>query len=263
MAGLDVSRRPISGLCVPLGAGCHSLPAAAAAPVPFAADNLGFHHGRPVAALVIFRCCLQWKTFQADRTPLFDRIIAAMGSQVELHQENNDCLAYWLTNTVTLLYLMQKNIKPASGGGYAQRLRQQGQQVTRWAAAVGAVCWRRGGGETWHGPWVLGAGEPRLSPAPNAVHCRGLFGSSKGSFTSFFTRTGYGGSPGGEASIHGGAAGGFRQVPPPGARCVCWVCWVCCVCCVCWVCWVLEGGEGLVLGGRVWRLAAAVPHSQL
>ena len=43
---------------------------------------------------------------------------------------------------------------------------------------------------------------------------RGLFSGSKGGFTSFFTRTGYGGgSPGGgEASIHGGAAGGFRQV---------------------------------------------------
>ena len=45
-------------------------------------DNLGFHSGRPVAAVVVFRCCLQWKTFQADRTPLFDRIIATMGSQV-------------------------------------------------------------------------------------------------------------------------------------------------------------------------------------
>lgn len=45
-------------------------------------DNLGFQAGRPVAAVVVFRCCLQWKTFQADRTPLFDRIIATMGSQV-------------------------------------------------------------------------------------------------------------------------------------------------------------------------------------
>jgi hypothetical protein len=53
--------------------------------------------------------------------------------QVELHQENNGCLAYWLTNTVALLFLLPKNIKPASGGGYAQRLRQQGQQVTRCA----------------------------------------------------------------------------------------------------------------------------------
>ncbi len=59
--------------------------------------------------------------------------------QVELHQENNGCLAYWLTNTVTLLFLMQKNIKPASGGGYAQRLRQQGQQVTRWGVLLGGL----------------------------------------------------------------------------------------------------------------------------
>ena len=52
--------------------------------------------------------------------------------QVELHQENNAYLSYWLSNTVTLLYLMQKNIKPASGGGYAARLKASGQQVGGW-----------------------------------------------------------------------------------------------------------------------------------
>lgn len=43
---------------------------------------------------------------------------------------------------------------------------------------------------------------------------RGFFGGSKGTFTSFFSRTGHSGgaSPGGDASIHGGAAGHFRQV---------------------------------------------------
>ncbi len=43
---------------------------------------------------------------------------------------------------------------------------------------------------------------------------RGFFGGSKGTFTSFFSRTGHsaGASPGGDASIHGGAAGHFRQV---------------------------------------------------
>ena len=87
------------------------------------AGDLGFHSGRPLAALVIFRSCLQWKTFQADRTQLFDRIINAMGSQIEAQQENNVCLSYWLSNTVTLLYLLQKNIKPASGGSYNARLR--------------------------------------------------------------------------------------------------------------------------------------------
>lgn len=26
--------------------------------------NLGFHRGRPLAAIVVFRCCLQWRAFQ-------------------------------------------------------------------------------------------------------------------------------------------------------------------------------------------------------
>jgi myosin-5 len=76
-----------------------------------------------VAAVLIFRSCLQWKVFQADRTVLFDKIINTMGSQIERQQDNNACLSYWLSNTVTLLYLLQRNIKPASGGSYNSRLR--------------------------------------------------------------------------------------------------------------------------------------------
>lgn len=87
------------------------------------AEHLGFHKGRPLAAVVIFRSCLQWKTFQADRTVLFDKIINTMGGQIEKQQDNNGCLSYWLSNTVTLLYLLQKNIKPASSGSYNARTR--------------------------------------------------------------------------------------------------------------------------------------------
>ena len=72
---------------------------------------------------LLCRSCLQWKVFQADRTVLFDKIINSMGSQIEQQQDNNGCLAYWLSNTVTLLYLLQRNIKPASGGSYNSRLR--------------------------------------------------------------------------------------------------------------------------------------------
>ena len=52
--------------------------------VHLCAGDVGFHKGRPLAAMVIFRCCLQWKAFQADRTSLFDKIINTMGSQVRL-----------------------------------------------------------------------------------------------------------------------------------------------------------------------------------
>jgi hypothetical protein len=26
--------------------------------------NLGFHKGRPLAAIIVFRCCLQWRAYQ-------------------------------------------------------------------------------------------------------------------------------------------------------------------------------------------------------
>ncbi len=77
--------------------------------------NLGFHDERPLAALIVFRSCLHWKSFQADRTNLFDKIIQTISVHIDQQQEDNNTLAYWLTNTVTLYHLLQKNIKPASG----------------------------------------------------------------------------------------------------------------------------------------------------
>lgn len=46
------------------------------------ASPMGFHKGKPLAALVVFRACLQWRAFQADRTSVFDRII-----QVREHRD--------------------------------------------------------------------------------------------------------------------------------------------------------------------------------
>lgn len=83
-------------------------------------DHMGFQKGKPLAAVVIFRACLQWKSFQADKTSIFDRIIQAIGKQIEERQDDNNTMAYWLTNIVTLLFMLQKNIKPASSGTYAK-----------------------------------------------------------------------------------------------------------------------------------------------
>lgn len=69
--------------------------------------------------------------------------------QVEAHQEDNAMLSYWLSNTVTLLYLLQRNIKPASGGSYTQRLRSQSQSVTRCVCrGLGVAC--EGGLRRWY-----------------------------------------------------------------------------------------------------------------
>ena len=70
-----------------------------------------------------------------------------MGGQIDKQQDDNACLSYWLSNTVTLLYLLQRNIKPASGGSYNSRLRSSPTQRYKGALTLLSyarrVCKRR------------------------------------------------------------------------------------------------------------------------
>lgn len=76
-------------------------------------EDLGFSGGRPVAACLIVKCLLHWRSFEVERTAIFDRIIQTIGAAIEV-QDNNDVLAYWLSNASTLLLLLQRTLK-ASG----------------------------------------------------------------------------------------------------------------------------------------------------
>ncbi|CAL9173228.1 unnamed protein product [Musa hybrid cultivar] len=40
--------------------------------------------GRPIAACVIYRCLLHWRSFEVERTTIFDRIIQTIGSAIEV-----------------------------------------------------------------------------------------------------------------------------------------------------------------------------------
>ncbi|KAA8548908.1 hypothetical protein F0562_000592 [Nyssa sinensis] len=73
-------------------------------------QDLGFSHGKPVAAFTIYKCLLHWKSFEVERTSVFDRLIQIIGSAIE-NQENNNLMAYWLSNTSTLLLLLQRSLK--------------------------------------------------------------------------------------------------------------------------------------------------------
>lgn len=46
--------------------------------------NIGFSQGKPVAAFTIYKCLLQWKSFEAERTSVFDRLIQMIGSEIEV-----------------------------------------------------------------------------------------------------------------------------------------------------------------------------------
>ena len=47
-------------------------------------QDLGFSNGRPNAACVIYKCLLHWRSFEVERTSVFDRIIQAIGSAIEV-----------------------------------------------------------------------------------------------------------------------------------------------------------------------------------
>lgn len=71
--------------------------------------DIGFSQGKPVAAFTIYKCLIQWKSFEAERTSVFDRLIQMIGSAIE-DQDNNEHMAYWLSNSSTLLFLLQRSI---------------------------------------------------------------------------------------------------------------------------------------------------------
>ncbi|KAF3436048.1 hypothetical protein FNV43_RR23140 [Rhamnella rubrinervis] len=78
--------------------------------------NIGFSHGKPVAAFTIYKCLLNWKSFEAERTSVFDRLIQMIGSEIE-NQDNFDHMAYWLSNTSALLFLLQRSLRGAGATG--------------------------------------------------------------------------------------------------------------------------------------------------
>ncbi|KAK4372251.1 hypothetical protein RND71_007635 [Anisodus tanguticus] len=74
------------------------------------AEDKGFDKGRPVAACTLYRALLQWRSFEAEKTNIFDRIVHTIQSSIE-DQDNTGDLAYWLSTSATLLFLLQSTIK--------------------------------------------------------------------------------------------------------------------------------------------------------
>lgn len=48
------------------------------------AQQLGFSKGRPVAACIIYKCLRQWRSFEVEKTSIFDRIIQTIGQAIEV-----------------------------------------------------------------------------------------------------------------------------------------------------------------------------------
>ncbi|XP_071726546.1 myosin-12 [Rutidosis leptorrhynchoides] len=79
-------------------------------------EDKRFDKTRPVSACIVYKTLVQWRSFEAEKTNIFDRIIHSIRSSIET-QDNIRDLAYWLSTTSTLLFLLQSTIK-ASGSPY-------------------------------------------------------------------------------------------------------------------------------------------------
>ncbi|XP_076928995.1 myosin-6-like, partial [Bidens hawaiensis] len=77
-------------------------------------EDLGFSNGKPVVTYVIYKSLLHWKVFEQERTNVFDRLITVFGSAIQ-KEEDNKHMAYWLSSTSTLLFLLQKSLSSGSG----------------------------------------------------------------------------------------------------------------------------------------------------
>ncbi|KAF8670970.1 hypothetical protein HU200_050241 [Digitaria exilis] len=86
-------------------------------------EDLGFSIGRPIAAYLIYRCLVHWRSFEEERTPVFDRIIQKITAALE-GRDNNDTLAYWLSNSCTLLVLLQRTLKVNGVAALARQRRR-------------------------------------------------------------------------------------------------------------------------------------------
>lgn len=47
-------------------------------------EDLGFKGGKPVAACIIFKCLIHWHAFEAERTTIFDCIIAGINGVLKV-----------------------------------------------------------------------------------------------------------------------------------------------------------------------------------
>lgn len=86
-------------------------------------EDLGFSTGRPIAAYLIYRCLVHWRSFEEDRTTVFDRIIQKISAAIEA-RDSNETLPYWLSNSCTLLLLLQRTLKNNGSATLARQRRR-------------------------------------------------------------------------------------------------------------------------------------------
>ncbi|XP_042486248.1 myosin-15 isoform X2 [Macadamia integrifolia] len=95
-------------------------------------EDLGFKDGKPVAACIIYKCLLQSRAFESERTAIFDHIIEGINEALKV-EDGSAILPYWLSNASTLLCLLQKNLR---SNGFLTPSSQRSGHIARMAQGL-------------------------------------------------------------------------------------------------------------------------------
>ncbi|KAJ1377259.1 Dilute domain, partial [Sesbania bispinosa] len=76
-------------------------------------EDKRFEKNRPAVSCIVYKALLHWRSFEAEKTHIFDKIIHAIRSSIESQEGIND-LAYWLSTTSTLLFYLHCTLKASN-----------------------------------------------------------------------------------------------------------------------------------------------------
>ncbi|XP_010414067.1 PREDICTED: myosin-12-like isoform X2 [Camelina sativa] len=97
-------------------------------------DERRFDNDRSVAAWIVYKALLQWRSFEAQKTNIFDKIVHIIRSSIESQDDTRE-LTYWLTTSSTLLYLLQSTLKFSNTNNAGSR-RNRSPQATLFGRLV-------------------------------------------------------------------------------------------------------------------------------
>ncbi|XP_021886846.1 myosin-12-like [Carica papaya] len=97
-----------------------------------------FDKNKSVAACIVYKALLHWRSFEAEKTNIFDRIIHTIRSSVESQDKICD-LAYWLSATSTLLFFLQSKLK-GSNSSNAAKYRNQASSASLFGRKPQGFC---------------------------------------------------------------------------------------------------------------------------
>ncbi|RZB66393.1 Myosin-12 [Glycine soja] len=76
-------------------------------------EDKRFEKNRPAVACIVYKSLLHWRSLEAEKTHIFDKITHAFRSSIESQEGIHD-LAYWLSTTSTLLFYLQCTMKASN-----------------------------------------------------------------------------------------------------------------------------------------------------